>query len=369
MSMIKSIITGIKGRLSDIYTVSRNKHLKNDRLSKAKKYFLPKQEHQLPLTETQKADIIGYWKPYADVSSELNWFAFYNRFCEDKDSLKYYIPDSVFYTDIDMFYTDVRRSYELDDKNLYDLFFGDVRRPVTVARKCNGALMDKDYHPLTIDQAIKLCQEAGQVIYKPTRNSQGGKGIFFYDATSGSLDELKSRMGGHYDFIIQEVVSQHECLNKIHDKSVNTVRIMTFYYQDKVHLLSSVLRMGRDGARVDNASSGGIFCGINDDGTLKAHAHDTKGNTWTQHPQGAVFKGYEIVGYDKCCELVKSLAGRFCTTSKLLSWDLAIGADGEPVVIEVNMTFGQVDFHQMCNGPMFGELTGEVLSQVFATRG
>ena len=144
---------------------------------------------------------------------------------------------------------------------------------------------------------------------------------------------------------------------------------MTFYYNDEVHVLSSVLRMGRDGARVDNASSGGIFCGIDADGTLKECAYDTKGNRWTQHPQGTIFKGLKITGYEKCCELVKSLAGRFCTTSKLLSWDLAVGEDGEPVVIEVNMTFGQVDFHQMCNGPIFGELTGEVLSQVFAPKG
>jgi hypothetical protein len=229
--------------------------------------------------------------------------------------------------------------------------------------------MDKDYHPLTIDQAVELCKKAGRVIYKPTRNSQGGKGIFFFDASSGNLDELRAQMGGYYDFIIQEVVRQHETLNRIHDKSVNTLRLMTFYYNDEVHVLSSVLRMGRDGARVDNASSGGIFCGIDNDGKLKEFAYDTKGNRWTQHPQGTIFKGLEITGYEKCCELVKSLAGRFCTTSKLLSWDLAVGEDGEPVVIEVNMTFGQVDFHQMCNGPMFGKLTDEVLSQVFAPKG
>ena len=363
--MVKSTITWIKGQLSDLYTATRERHLKNDRLSKAKKYFGPKQEHQLPLTEAQKAEILAYWKPYMDVSGQLNWFAFYNRYCEDKETLKYYIPDSVFYTDIDMFYTDVRRSYELDDKNLYDLFFGDVNRPVTVVRKCNGALMDKDYHAVSVEQAMTLCRQAGQVIYKPTRNSQGGKGISFFDASSGELDELGGRMGGHSDFIIQQVVRQHETLSSIHDKSVNTLRLMTFYYNDEVHVLSSVLRMGRDGARVDNASSGGIFCGIGDDGRLKEFAYDTKGNRWTQHPQGTVFKGYEIVGYSKCCELVKSLAGRFCTTSKLLSWDLAVGEDGEPVVIEVNMTFGQVDFHQMCNGPMFGKLTQEVLSEVF----
>jgi hypothetical protein len=368
MSMIQSLLSRVKSRLAGIYSSSRDKHLKRDRLGRAKRYFLYKSEHQLALTESQKKEIAGYWNQYQDISGQYHWFAFYNRYCEDKASLKYYIPDSLMYSDIDLFYTNARRCYELDDKNLYDLFFGDVSRPVTVVRKCNGALMDKDYHAVTLEQAVQLCQQAGRVIYKPSRNSQGGKGIFFYDASAGSLDELKAKMSDRYDFIIQEVVRQHDTLNRIHDKSVNTLRIMTFYFNDEVNILSSVLRMGRDGARVDNASSGGIFCGINNDGTLKAYAYDTKGNRWTQHPQGIVFDGFEIAGYEKSCELVKSLAGRFCTTSKLLSWDIAIGADGEPVIIEVNMTFGQVDFHQMCNGPIFGDMTDEVLAQVFASQ-
>ena len=227
--------------------------------------------------------------------------------------------------------------------------------------------MDRTYHTITIDQAVGMCKAAGRVVFKPSRNSQGGRGIYFYDLTRASADELKSKMAGHDDFIIQEVVSQHECLSKIHDKSVNTVRVMTFYYQGQAHILSSVLRMGRDGSRVDNASSGGIFCGIDDEGRLKETAYDTKGNHWTRHPQGVVFKGYKIEGYDKCRELVKSLSGRFCTASRLLSWDLAIGADGEPLVIEVNMTFGEVDFHQMCNGPIFGDLTERVLNEIYKT--
>jgi len=31
------------------------------------------------------------------------------------------------------------------------------------------------------------------------------------------------------------------------------------------------------------------------------------------------------------------------------------------------MTFGEVDFHQMCNGPIFGDLTERVLNEIYKT--
>lgn len=366
MNKFKSFSSQVKGHLLRIYQYYRDKNLKNDRLTRAKRYFLPKQGHLTALEEVQKQEILDYWGTLVgDVKGLLGWFEFYNTYCEDKSKLKYYVPDSVFFTDIDIPLTDPRRSYELDDKNLYDLYFNDIRRPLTIVRKCNGALLDRDYQPLTVERALALCREAGTVICKPARNSQGGKGIQFFD-TATPDQEMRERLEGSRDFIVQEVLHQHESLNRIHEKSINTVRIMTLFLDDEVHLLSSVLRMGRDGARVDNASSGGIFCGINADGTLKEVAYDTKGERWTQHPQGAVFKDVQIAGFDKCCDLVRQLAGRFSTTSRMISWDLAIGEDGEPVVIEMNLTFGQVDFHQMCNGPIFGERTPELLARLLS---
>lgn len=60
-----------------------------------------------------------------------------------------------------------------------------------------------------------------------------------------------------------------------------------------------------------------------------------------------------------------NLSKRFLSVSKLQSWDFAIGEDGEPILIEVNLSFGQIDFHQMCNGPIWGASTQEMLRYVF----
>ena len=343
-----------------MYRKRHRRKLTNNDLAK-------KQNHLTILDGAQREEIIRFWQPFKNVADEMQWFEFYNSFCSDKRQLKYYIPDSIMYLDIDLTLTDPARSHQLDDKNLYDLYFKDAKLPRAIVRKCNGVILDKDYQLMTIEQAVDLCRKESQIIKKPSRNSQGGKGIKFMDLSATTDEELTRELNDSKDFIIQEVLHQHESIGNIYDKSINTVRIMSLVLDGKVHLLSGVLRLGRDGSRVDNASKGGIVCGINEDGTLKEYAYNTKGDQWSQHPQGPVFKGQRIEGYDKCCALVKSLAGRFCTTSKLISWDLAIDKDGDPVIIEVNLSFGEVDFHQMCNGPIFGDLTERVLNEIYKT--
>ena len=51
--------------------------------------------------------------------------------------------------------------------------------------------------------------------------------------------------------------------------------------------------------------------------------------------------------------------------SRLISWDFAIDENGEPMLIEMNISYGELDFHQLCNGPIFGDKTEDVLNEVF----
>ena len=50
---------------------------------------------------------------------------------------------------------------------------------------------------------------------------------------------------------------------------------------------------------------------------------------------------------------------------RLVSWDIALREDGEPVLIEANFYDGEIDFHQLNNGPLFGEDTEAILREVF----
>ena len=364
MKRITELRLKLRDRFERIYTEDL---VRISRVRRAKQIFPLKAPQSLPLTNEQKKEISAYWKQYRNVDGLMHWFAFYNASCKDKSRLKYYVPDGVYFSEIDTQFTSPRRSEQLDDKNLYDLLFQGVRMPRTVIRTQQGELFDGDYQLITLEQALELCQAAGHIVCKVTRDSVGGKGVYFFDFPEASLDEFKQWLIDHKDIDInvQEVIQQHECLNKIHASSINSVRIISLLLDGKVHILSSILRMGINGARVDNASRGGIMCGVTMDGQLGEYAYDERGNRWSVHPQGTVFKDTKIIGVDKCCEVVRSVAGRLCSTSKLVSWDFTIGPDGEPILIEVNMTYGGVVIHQLCNGPIFGDMTDEMLTRIY----
>ena len=42
---------------------------------------------------------------------------------------------------------------------------------------------------------------------------------------------------------------------------------------------------------------------------------------------------------------------------------LALAIDGEPVLIEVNLAYGGLFFHQIANGPVFGDLTKDIITE------
>lgn len=108
---------------------------------------------------------------------------------------------------------------------------------------------------LSESSVFKVCCEEEEVIIKPSVGSEGGKGIMFWYKDEGE-DALMRIIKSMNDFIIQKVVKQHDVLSSIHNKSINTIRIITLVRGGTVRILSSVLRMGVGKSRVDNASGG-----------------------------------------------------------------------------------------------------------------
>ena len=366
MKSIHRFLLRLRKRFFLIYTrdyiwVSRRRDAKRDLRNIG--------SHSLPLTPSEKEEILAFWEPYRSVRKELAWFEFYKASCEDLSVLKYYIPDSIYYPEIDMFFNHPRRCEALDDKNLYDLYFYYVEIPFTSIRIVHGDFFDRDYNLLTFEQALDICREAKTGVGKVTRCSFGGHGIKFFDFTSPTAeDELKEYLKHDEDIIIQEVIQQHPFFSNIHPESINTIRMMTLFLDGEVIVVSSILRMGTGKARVDNGSSGGISCAINPDGTLKENGRYTTGIKSNQHPNGTVFKGLKVVGYERCCETAKKLALRLFTSTRIISWDFAVGLDGEPILIELNLTYGGLSTHQLNKGPIFGDLTPLILSRVYASK-
>lgn len=313
------------------------------------------------IDSSYKKEIVNYWGKYTSKFNTI-WHKYYSSRNGIYDVR--YIPDDLYYTIIDQHFNNRKYGWGVNDKNYYKLWFKDVKQPETLVRKINNILYNDDYEIISEEQAIEKCFEYEELIIKPSVETGGSKGIVFWHKSQG-IEKLKYLIKHtNSNLVIQKMIIQHKNLNDIHSTSVNTIRTISLLLKGEVHILSSVLRMGIDGSKVDNASAGGITCGIKESGQLKDVAYSAHGIKYEKHPQGYIFSECVIPSYDKVLKMIKKQHVKMAHF-RLISWDIAIDKDGEPILIEANLRNGQCDFHQFNNGPLFGDLTDEVLSEVF----
>ena len=168
----------------------------------------------------------------------------------------------------------------------------------------------------------------------------GGKGVFKLTRT-GLKNELDVRfdslINGYY--VHTKIIEQHKEINKIHNKSVSTLRIISLITSENhPEIISVFMRFGVGDSVIDNASSGGFFVGVNiDEGTLKDTGHYLSqygGAKIKKHPDsGFIFEGFKVPYFKEACEEV--LKGIMVIPNRFIGWDVAITPNG-PIIVEAN---------------------------------
>lgn len=316
-----------------------------------------------PVPSDYAKEYKAFWGKYGNFSPKWGWY--YVTKNEIRDVR--YVPHNIIYTKIDQHFNSRKLGWGFNDKNYYSKIFNGIKQPETVAHIFgSGIFTDENYKQISKDEVLKKVLENEEVICKPARESGSGRDIVFWKPEKDQED-IKNFLQNKTadDYVIQKVLKQHPELNKVHQNSINTVRICSLLLEDGVHILSSCLRMGVDDNRVDNVTAGGISCGIRDGGVLDEYAYDYfTGARTAEHPQGYVFKGNKVPSFDKAVDLVKQMHPMIAHF-RLVSWDIAIDEVGDPVLIEANMRKGGINLHQFSNGPLFGDLTERVMDEVF----
>lgn len=317
---------------------------------------------------------INWWKEKTGISINTLWHSFYSTQNGIKDER--YIPENLYYSKIEPFFNRKAFAKSCDDKCYYSERFpenavsGGMKRPKTIIRNISGLFFDEDFEVLTAKQAADLLSEQkdGYVIKESITGTGGNRIIFVEQGESKSVDEIASIFERYKkDFVVESLIEQCDEMKALNPSSINTIRFITFLDSDGVHLLSTVLRMGGINSRTDNFSTGGIACGVDENGKLKPVAYDQQYNRYDVHPNGCKFGGIQIPSYDAAVSLVKALHRRF-GHFRIISWDIAIDASYMPTIIEFNLTPQSIDFHQINNGPLFGTLTEKVVLEVFGSR-
>ena len=321
-------------------------------------------EKNTVLTEEQRKQVLKLWGPRYIGSTKFTYqfHEFYTQATGNFDP--HYIPDDLYVNHIDAWFNDRERARVLDNKCLYAKLFPEAKQPVTVVYRMNGTWLDAGYNSIRIDKVTELLNCEKEVVVKVATMLGGGHGVSFFSGHDIAKRVLEQLDTDTRDYVVQRTVVQHPVLASLNPDSVNSIRHISFLENGKVTVYSSILRMGINHSRVDNASSGGITCGIQCDGRLKPVAFAISGKKYEKHPSSGVpFDTITVPSFDKSLNLIKRLH-QSLPLFRLLSWDVAIDKEGSPVLLEPNLYLGGLDFHQLNNGPLFGPDQDRILSEI-----
>lgn len=312
----------------------------------------------------QKRKVNEIWGKYIQHISYYS-FAFYLEKTQSFSPL--FVPDAYYYYYIDMVLNNWDLAKYIDNKCYYPRLFEGVALPSMIGYRINGYWYDETDSIVGFDKIIEGVFYNKDCFIKKATESYGGKGVFYFRPKDNNVEDLKRVIEPiKSDIVIQKSIKQSDVLAKLSASSVNTIRVISLLRKDgSVKIYSIILRMGIGNSKVDNASSGGITCGVRDDGRLKSVAYSAKGVRFDEHPTSHVhFDEIIIPSIEDIKELVYKLHPKF-PHFRLVSWDVALDVENKPVLIEANLHDGEVDFHQLNNGPLFKDDTMDILNECF----
>lgn len=218
------------------------------------------------------------------------------------------------------------------------------------------------------------------IFVKPTVGTSSGlqvvgfrrknDGILYSLLNGIAFDEkwLHDYMMDNSDFIIQRGLTQHSAISKFNPSSINTIRVATYrsVVDNKPHFLNAVLRIGNKGSFVDNAHSGGLFVGVDEEGRLGKFACDQYGNRYDSF-NGINFntETHTIPNFDVIIDFAKRVASDIIH-ARLVAQDICLEANGNPKLVEFNIRAFSPWLFQFTVGPVFRKYTDEIIEYCVA---
>lgn len=325
------------------------------------------------IDESLVREVQKYWRiNYGKEIDPALHLAFHNLTGEKELKI---IPPKEMWHEIIPYFNDMRIRVGYSDKNIYDILICNTNSVETVLKRVRGNYFRKDNRPVDrqeINSILLDCQ--CNMIIKPSNTDNGvdvktlslsdGKGLILegYENKIG-LDELEQFYGPN--FIIQETIVQHPVMAAPHPPSVNTLRMVTLRWNNEIKHLLTFARFGCHGKSTDNAGTGGLCVGITETGEFMKTAVDKDAIIYSHHPTTNYhFDGKaRVPNFEYFKEFVVSLH-KDILHHDFVSWDIAVGMDGQPIFLEANYRGATWLYQLACQRSLFGELTEEILQHI-----
>jgi hypothetical protein len=225
---------------------------------------------------------------------------------------------------------------------------------------------DRDDRALSLQQLWELAKQhtSRAVFMKPRLGGQGigahrlgmGEQGFERDGEAVTEDSMRTLLERYEfeDYLVQPYFEQHETLDALNSRSVNTLRVVTLLTDGKFELVGALLRVGSGQTETDNWSGGGYIANVDLTTGAVAPVAKVKLSYATQrrverHPVSQIeFGSVRIAFAPEILALVERGARTFAPI-RLIGWDIAIGKDA-PCVIEANFLGQFLMLQDACGG-------------------
>lgn len=257
----------------------------------------------IPLNCEEKKAIRTYWKQHFGRRISVHEYGWYKSQGIAPDPRL--IPDVVWHAVIEPSFTNLELEKGFADKNYFEAIIGREHSPITLCRCINHQLLDRNYRPLNVADALSVLKEEEELICKPSLDTGGGRGIAFIRTAEMDEEKILALINQYNgNFIIQEIISQHSFMSGLNSSSINTIRITTFLYKNTLRTLCAALRIGGSDSRVDNFASGGHFVPLTQEGKMYAYGLQENKQTRefsksTKLADGRTFEGMHVPSFGK----------------------------------------------------------------------
>jgi len=228
------------------------------------------------------------------------------------------------------------------------LFPGHTIQPVAV--RINGQNFDHNQKRISNTEFYRLMKQLRSEVVIKKDCGPSGTGLFFRN----SVELLENDFKDSYSYVIQPVVEQHDEMKKLSDRSVNTVRVVTFLKPcGKVQNFFTSLKFGVNGLRVDNVNMGGRFLLLDPDGVVTSNPFNELGLECRECIEsGFEYRGFRVPSFRKAVELCKEQHLNFPYT-RFIAWDVFIDKETDPRIIEWNARLPGMWVNEAVAGPLW----------------
>jgi hypothetical protein len=280
-----------------------------------------------------------------------------------------YIPAPTYLLYIEPALNDFRFIKSIDNKALYEKALTEIKTPRTILRKINNFFYDHDFAPVQISENYlsEITTPYEKLILKAAVESGGGINIQMFVRENNNLTDgnevLNSKLLSDFpDFVLQEVIIQHDFYRQFNPSSNNTLRILTYksVKDNNIHVLHTLLRIGTKGSFMDHDNLGGLVVGISPEGILNDFGCNINGLKFSEY-NGISFADLQEVPFiSEVKEMALTIASQIYY-GRLLAIDFTVDKEGNPLLLEINCYGNGTCQYQMNNGPLFKEFTKEIL--------